>query len=138
MTPLSQYWRRPRFYARRWTARAAELYVDRIVGHGERPPFRSLTVENLIRTWRGFPEELRNDSLLAVAVLKYALGEEWLDRHISRHARDRGVLTIRREESEDAEIAKMRLVELSGSIFNLRRAHGISGCIERMKTAPGR
>jgi hypothetical protein len=79
MTPLSQYWRQPRFYARRWTARAAELYVDRIVGHGERPPFRSLTVENLIRTWRGFPEEFRNDSLLAVAVLKYALGEEWLD-----------------------------------------------------------
>ena len=73
MTPLSQSWRRPRFYAQRWTARAAELYVDRIVGHGERPPFRSLTVENLIRTWRGFPEELRNDSLLAVAVLAMAM-----------------------------------------------------------------
>ena len=136
MTSLSQYWRRARFYARRCAARAEEVYADRIFGHGERPPFRSLTVEHLIRTWWGFPEGFRNDSLLAVAVLKYALGEEWLERHISPHARDRGVLTIRRGESEDAEIAKMRMVELSESIFNLRRIHGISGCIERMKTAP--
>jgi hypothetical protein len=126
MTPFSQYWRRPRFYARRWAARTVELYADRIVGHGDRPPFRFLTVENLIRTWQGFPEEFRNDSLLAVAVLKYALGEEWLDHHISPHARDPGVLTIRREESEGAEIAKMRMVELSESIFNLRRIHGMA------------
>lgn len=133
---LSLCWRRLRFYLRRWTARTAELYADRITDHGARPPFRCLTVENLIRTWRGFPEGFRNDSLLAVAVLKYALGEDWLERHVSPHARQQGVLTIRKEESEDAEIAKMRMVELSESLFNLRHIYGLSGCLERMKKAP--
>lgn len=99
------------------------------------PPFRCLEVENLIRTWRGFPDGFRNDSLLAVAVLKYALGEDWLERHISPHAKKEGVLTIRKAESEEAEIAKMRMVELAESLFNLRRIPGVSECIERMKTA---
>ena len=68
-------------------------------------------------------------------MLKYALGEEWLERHISPHAHDRGVLTNQTAESEDAEIAKMRMVELSESLFN---SGAFTGCPAgwRMKTAP--
>jgi hypothetical protein len=117
-------------------ARAAEIYADRVTGRGERPPFRSLTLEQLLRTWENFPEGYRNDSMLAIAMLKYALGEEWLERHISLHALQPGVLNIRNQESEEAEIAKMRMVELSESLFNLRHIHGIAGCLEKMKTEP--
>lgn len=56
MMALSVCWRCLRFYLRRWAARSAELYADRIADHGARPPFRRLTLENLIRTWRGFPK----------------------------------------------------------------------------------
>lgn len=83
-----------------------------------------------------FPQQLPKQFRLSIAVLKYALGEEWLERHIGPHARRPGVLNVREEESEEAEIAKMRMVELSESLFNLRRMHGITGCLENMKTAP--
>ena len=77
---------------------------------------------------------MQNDTQIAVLIIKAFLGMPWLDRHVSEETKTAGILTIRGTILEQ-NLARVRIVDLAESLFNLCRIRGFSDCIERMKTA---
>jgi hypothetical protein len=98
------------------------------------PEFREITAEDLLLTWLRLPEVLRNDTQIATLVLKHFFGLDWINKHLDPDATRPGPLTLAGDPS-DMEYAKIRVVDLAESIFNLQKIEGVHECIDRLQTA---
>jgi hypothetical protein len=96
--------------------------------------FREIGAADLLATWLGLPEIWRNDTQIATLVLKHFLGEEWIFRHLDPEATCPGPLTLAGTPTE-IECAKIRVVDLAESIFNLQKIEGIQEPLGRLRTA---
>jgi len=95
---------------------------------------RRIKVVDLLATWATLPTNLRNDTQIATLVIKHFMGLSWIDKHIDPNASNPGLLTLKGSPA-DIELAKIRIVDLAESLFNLRKVKGLSDCIVCMKTA---
>lgn len=93
-----------------------------------------LKSEDLLATWLGLPDFLRNDTMIATLVLKHFLGLDWLNKHVDPDGTRSGPLTLSGNPTE-IELAKIRVVDLAESIFNLQKINGVRECFDRLRTA---
>jgi hypothetical protein len=98
---------------------------------GEGPIIRPA---DLLATWHNLPRHLQNDTNIATLVIKAFLELPWIDKHLDSNTSTPGLLTIRGTEIEQ-NLARIRIVDLAESLFNLCRIRGFADCIARMKTA---
>jgi len=98
---------------------------------GEGPIIRP---RDLLATWRTLPLEMQNDTQIAVLIIKTFLGIDWINRHLQENTKNPGLLTIGGSLFE-ANLARVRIIDLAESLFNLCRIRGFRDCVERMKTA---
>jgi hypothetical protein len=96
--------------------------------------FRQIKAEDLLATWLGLPEFLRNDAQIATLVLKHFFGLDWINKHVDPDGPRPGPLTLGGGPSE-IEHAKIRVIDLAESIFNLQKIEGVEECLTRLKTA---
>jgi hypothetical protein len=97
-----------------------------------------LTVRNLLNTWRGFPDQIRNDPwarsyTLGLSVVKYFLGEEWIFEHLQPQQSASGFLQPDLANPTNQEIQFFRTIDLGELLFNLQYIEGFDGCIKRLK-----
>jgi hypothetical protein len=95
---------------------------------------RQIKVVDLMATWAGLPAHIRNDTQIASLVVKHFLGLSWIDKHIDPDATNLGILTLKGSPAQ-LESAKIRIVDLAESLFNLRKTKGLDVCIAGMKAA---
>ena len=93
-----------------------------------------IRAEDLLLTWLGLPEFLRNDTQIATLLLKHFFGLDWINKHIDPDATHPGPLTLAGKPS-DVEHAKIRVIDLAETIFNLQKIEGVHECINRLRTA---
>jgi hypothetical protein len=98
------------------------------------PPSLYIRAVDLVATWFGLPEQIRNDTQIASLVLKHFLGLDWLNKHVDPDATKRGPLTLSGTATE-IEHAKIRVVDLGEALFNLQHVEGFFECVGRLKTA---
>ena len=67
-------------------------------------------------------------------VIKVYLGYEWLLKHCGDDSKTPGLLTIGGSIFEQ-NLARVRVVDLAETLFNLCHIRGFHDCVERMKTA---
>jgi hypothetical protein len=95
---------------------------------------REIGAADLLATWLKLPEIWRNDTQIATLILKHFLSEEWVFKHLDPDATCPGPLTLAGSPT-DIEHAKIRIVDLAESIFNLQKIEGIQEPIGRLHTA---
>jgi hypothetical protein len=95
---------------------------------------REIGAADLLATWLKLPEIWRNDTQIATLILKHFLSEEWVFKHLDPDATCPGPLTLAGSPT-DIEHAKIRIVDLAESIFNLQKIEGIQEPIGRLRTA---
>jgi hypothetical protein len=93
---------------------------------------------NLLAAIAKFPPDWRdNDSKrsfwLAVAIVKYFLGEEWLGEHVSPERTEPGFLRVTAGESTETQISTFKVVDFAELLWNLQGTDGIGTCIQRLK-----
>jgi uncharacterized protein YerC len=98
------------------------------------PEIRELKVLDLLATWLGLPEIWRNDAQIATLILKHFLGEAWVLKHVDPDATRPGPLTLAGTPVQ-IEYAKVRVVDLAESIFNLQKIENVYECLDRLTTA---
>ena len=95
---------------------------------------REIGSPDLLATWLGLPEILRNDTQISTLILKHFLSEEWVFKHLDPEAICPGPLTLAGDPKK-MELAKIRVVDLAESIFNLQKIPNVLECINRLRTA---
>jgi hypothetical protein len=104
-----------------------------------------ITVEHLLNTYLGFPPSIRQDSssasfTIALSVIKYYLGEHWLDTHLNPLVSKPGFLRLalgdpaKLDEAARIYIQSFKTVDLGELLFNLHNVEGFDECVNRMKT----
>lgn len=92
---------------------------------------------HLVKSAGNFPIEIKTDPTnrtfyLSVAILKYFLGEKWLEEHVEDNRRP-GYLRLDWENKTTNETQTFRIVDLAELFFNLQDVRGFDHCIQRMK-----
>ena len=94
---------------------------------------------HLLDTLQKFPPDVffndsRRSFFLAIAVIKYFFGDQWLDRHIAPGESKRsGFLRVIEGRGPETQISSFRIVDLAELLFNLQKIEGFDRCIEQMK-----
>ena len=93
---------------------------------------------HLLRTIANFPPDWRdNDSKrsfwLAVSVVRYFFGQEWVDEHISPEKTTTGFLRVPLGEGADTQLSALKLVDFAELLLNLQDIPGFDNCIDRMQ-----
>jgi len=93
---------------------------------------------HLLTTIAKFPAEWRDDDskrsfYLAISVIKYFLGEEWLYEHVSPERRTPGFLRVVAGHSAETQVSTLKIVDFAELLFNLQHIAGVNTCIDRLK-----
>jgi hypothetical protein len=98
-----------------------------------------ITDKHLLEAIASFPAEWREDDSkrsfwLAIAVIKYFLGEVWLDEHehVSPERTAPGFLRVIAGQSAETQISTFRLVDFAELLWNLQCTTGFDMCIDRL------
>lgn len=91
---------------RRWLTSLGRKIRSRDTPHTQFSGFREIRAEDLLLTWLGLPEFLRNDTQIATLVLKHFFGFDWINKHLDPDATHPGPLTLAGSPS-DVEYAKI-------------------------------
>lgn len=96
-----------------------------------------ITIRNLLNTVVSFPEEVRNDPWsrsynLGLSVVKYFLGEDWLEKHIRPATGAKGFLQVDLAAPEK-EVQYFRTIDLGELLFNLQHIEGFDECVARLR-----
>jgi hypothetical protein len=99
---------------------------------------KRLTVDDLHRIVRTFPEEIQNADggrtvVLAQSIIAHFFGRDWFTAHIRHDARKPGFLNYDFSSDERREATSFRVVELAESLFNLQNIPGFDDTIAQMK-----
>jgi hypothetical protein len=97
-----------------------------------------ITIRNLLYTVLSFPLEVRADPWrrsysLGLSVVKYFLGEEWIEQHLQPMDGAPGFLQPDLT-ADDREIQYFRTIDLGELLFNLQNIEGFDGCVARLKS----
>jgi hypothetical protein len=103
---------------------------------GEKP--KRLTVDDLHRIVRTFPEEIQNADggrtvVLAQSIIAHFFGRDWFTAHIRPDAPKPGFLNYDFSSDQRREATSFRVVELAESLFNLQNIPGFDDTIAQMK-----
>ena len=103
---------------------------------GEKP--KRLTVDDLHRIVRTFPEEIQNADggrtvVLAQPIIAHFFGRDWFTAHIRHDARKPGFLNYDFSSDQRREATSFTVVELAESLFNLQNIPGFDETIAQMK-----
>ena len=103
---------------------------------GEKP--KRLTVDDLHRIVRTFPEEIQNADggrtvVLAQSIIAHFFGRDWFTAHIRHDAPKPGFLNYDFSSDQRREATSFRVVELAESLFNLQNIPGFDETIAQMK-----
>ena len=85
-----------------------------------------ITDQHLLKTTGNLPPaELRNDDskrsfLLSVAVIKYFLGEEWIEEYLSPQGAADSLLRVVPGEDADTQISAFKIVDSAQLLYNLQ------------------
>ena len=98
-----------------------------------------LTIENLLDTYLGFPPSIREDSssntfTLALGIVKYFLGDGWIDKNLNPLVSRPGFLRLNLGDAADVYIQSFKTVDLGELLFNLQHVGGFDECVARMRT----
>jgi len=97
-----------------------------------------ITVRNLLNTVLRFPLDVRGDPWsrsyhLGLSVVKYFLGEEWINRHLQ--PMDGAIGFLQPDlTADDREIQYFRTIDLGELLFNLQNIEGFDSCVARLKS----
>ena len=103
---------------------------------GEKP--KRLTVDDLHRIVRTFPEEIQNADggrtvVLAQSIIAHFFGRDWFTAHIRHNARKPSFLNYDFSSDQRREATSFRVVELAESLFNLQNIPSFDETIAQMK-----
>jgi hypothetical protein len=103
-----------------------------------KPP--RITWQSLLDMAKKYPPEISSrqsaiNFTTGVAVVKYYMGEDWLERHLSPFSSKPGYLRL--NISEDGEelsaVMGQRIVDLGEMLLNLQNVEGFDSCIRRLR-----
>ncbi len=97
-----------------------------------------ITRQHLLKTVGNFPPELQHDDSkrsfwLSVAVIKYFLGEEWIEEHLSPQRAADGFLRVVPGEAADTQISAFKIVDFAELLYNLQDVPRFYVCIDRIR-----
>jgi hypothetical protein len=97
-----------------------------------------ITDEHLLATIGNFPAEWQRDASkrsfwLAISVVKYFLGADWLDEHVSWETKAPGFLRVIVGHSAETQISTFKIVDFAELLWNLQVIGGIDTCIDRLQ-----
>ena len=98
-----------------------------------------ITDGHLLTTIGNFPAGLREDSskrsfALAISVVKYFLGMDWLDEHVSWETMTPGFLRVIPGQSAVTQVSTFKIVDFAELLWNLQGIAGIDICIDRLRS----
>jgi hypothetical protein len=96
-----------------------------------------ITIENLLDTYFSFPDDIRKISPslhIALSVVNYFLGEDWLEKHLNPLVLKSGFLRLRLDPANETYIQTYKTIDLAELLFNLQHVVGFDECVTRMKT----
>src|SRR5271169_1502239 len=102
---------------------------------GQLAPIRD---QHLLRTIANFPADWRDDDSkrsfwLAVSVVRYFFGQEWIDEHVSPERTSVGFLRVLLGEGEDTQISTFKIIDFAELLYNLQDITGLESCIDRIR-----
>jgi hypothetical protein len=94
--------------------------------------------QQLLRAITTFPPDLRNDDSkrsfwLAVLVVRYFFGQEWVDEHVSQKRKTVGFLRVVPGQSAETQISTFKIVDFAELLYNLKDVTGFDTCIDRLR-----
>jgi hypothetical protein len=97
-----------------------------------------ITRQHLLKTVGNFPAELRDDDSkrsfwTSLAVIKYFLGEEWIEEHVGPQSAVGGFLRVAPGEGADTQISAFKIVDFAELLYNLQDVPGLDVCIDRIR-----
>ena len=96
-----------------------------------------ITIENLLDTYFSFPDDIRKISPslhIALSVVNYFLGEDWLEKNLNPLVLKPGFLRLRLDAANETYIQTYKTIDLAELLFNLQHVVGFDECVTRMKT----
>jgi hypothetical protein len=95
---------------------------------------RNDAVRSVLELWRELPEEHRSDFTISFAVIREALGFEWMKRHLDPESPKPGFFRLSADAVTEAQATKhYRTIDLAESLINLKDIEGFPECISRMQ-----
>lgn len=100
--------------------------------------FAPIRDQDLLRTIANFPPDWRDNESkrsfwLAVSIVKYFFGQEWVDEHVSPERTTAGFLRVPLGEGTDTQISTFKIVDFAELLFNLQDILGFDTCIDRIR-----
>jgi hypothetical protein len=100
--------------------------------------FSPVTETDLLGAIKNLPTEFRQDGSkrsfwLAISVIKYFFGQEWLDEHVSWESTSPGFLRVIPGYSAETQISTFRIVDFAELLWNLQTTTGFDICIDRLR-----
>jgi hypothetical protein len=97
-----------------------------------------LNVPMLHDTLASFPPVMKVNGVtasfsLAMAILKYYFGEEWLNKYVTPDTAKPNFLRIDESDPIRRDLTALRTIDLAEVIYNLQHVQGFDECIARMK-----
>lgn len=95
---------------------------------------------DLLKTISAFPPEIQGDDTqrafwLSIAIIKYFLGLEWANKHVSPEKVEPGFLRVVRGSGRETQMSTFKVVDFAELLWNLQTVSGFELCLERLKHA---
>lgn len=103
-------------------------------------PIPRIPWEALVRHLAGFPPEIMSrqpaiNFVTALSIVKYYMGEDWVDAHTSPFSNKPGYyrLNVAEGSEETSAVGGQKVVILGEHLFNLQHIDGVDSCIRRLR-----
>ena len=96
-----------------------------------------ITIENLLDTYFSFPDDIRKISPslhIALSVVNYFLGEDWLEKNLNPLVLKPGFLRLRLDAANETYIQTYKTIDLAELLFNLQHVVGFFRRMLRPRT----
>jgi hypothetical protein len=89
-------------------------------------------------TLESFPFDMKVNGVtasfsLAMAILKYYFGEDWLNKYLTPDTAKPSFVRIDESDPIRRDLTALRTIDLAEVIYNLQHVHGFDECIVKMK-----
>ncbi len=92
-------------------------------------------VRQLVDLWDQIPEAHRSDFTLCFAIIRHAMGVDWLRKHFDPDLTKPSIFKIGFGATEEEAIRNYRVIDLAECLINLKDIEGIQGCLSRLREA---
>jgi hypothetical protein len=88
----------------------------------------------VLELWNQLPDEARSDFTISFAIIREALGPDWMTKHLDPGALNPGILRLSGGTSQDEISRNYRSIDLAEIIINLKDVEGFPEHLSRMRT----